>query len=63
MTQIIIDNKKLIVIKVRKSNENILIDNKKYIRVGSIIKEDLENTYKPLIFTEGKTDWKHMKKL
>ncbi|MGJ0329216.1 ATP-binding protein [Aliarcobacter cryaerophilus] len=62
MTQIIIDNKKLIVIKVRKSNENILIDNKKYIRVGSIIKEDLENTYKPLIFTEGKTDWKHMKK-
>jgi hypothetical protein len=57
-----INNKSLVIIKVKKSNQDILIENKKYIRVGSIIKEELENTNKPLIFTEGKTDWKHMKK-
>jgi len=57
-----INVKTLVTIKVEKSNEDILIEDKKYIRVGSIIKEELENTNKPLILTEGKTDWKHMKK-
>jgi hypothetical protein len=57
-----INGKTLVTIKVEKSNEDILIEDKKYIRVGSIIKEELENTNKPLILTEGKTDWKHMKK-
>jgi len=60
--EITINGKTILVIKVEKSNEDILIDNKKYIRVGSIIEEELENNNKPIIFTEGKTDWKHLKK-
>jgi hypothetical protein len=49
-------------IKVEKSTTNILIENKKYIRLGSIIEEEKESNDKPLIITEGKTDWKHLKK-
>ena len=56
-----IDGKIVISIKVEKSDEDVLIDNKKYILFGSIITEDLGSD-KPLIITEGKTDWKHLKK-
>ncbi len=58
----IIDGKTLIVIKIDKSDETIFIEGKKYIRYGSIIIEELTNNDKPLIITEGKTDWKHIKK-
>jgi len=59
---IIINEKLLVTIKIEKSSEDILIDNKKYIRIGSRIKEEQEGNDKPLIITEGKTDWKHLKK-
>jgi len=57
-----ISGKTIISVKIEKSNEDILIDNKKYIRFGSIIIEELEDNTKPIIITEGKTDWKHLKK-
>jgi len=53
--EIKIDGKKLFIINVEKSKEDILIDDKKYIRMGSLIKEELVSS-KPLIITEGKTD-------
>ncbi len=56
-----IDDKTIIVVKINKSDKIILIEDKKYIRYGSIIIEELTNN-KPLIITEGKTDWKHIKK-
>jgi hypothetical protein len=57
-----VDGKTLIVVKIDKPDEIILIEGKKYIRYGSIIIEELANNDKPLIITEGKTDWKHIKK-
>jgi len=57
-----IDGKTFIIVKIDKSDETILIEGKKYIRYGSIIIEELEDKSKPLIITEGKTDWKHIKK-
>lgn len=62
MEEKIIDGKTLIVIKIDKSDETILIEGKKYIRYGQIIIEELRDNNKPLIITEGKTDWKHIKK-
>ena len=60
--EIMINEKNLITIKIEKSKDNIFINDKKYIRMGSLIKEELETNDKPLIITEGKTDWKHIKK-
>lgn len=60
--EIIVNGKILVTIYIKKSDTDILIENKKYIRSGLMIKEVKENTNKPLIITEGKTDWKHLKK-
>lgn len=60
--EIIVNGKILVTIYTKKSDTDILIEDKKYIRSGSMIKEVKENSNKPLIITEGKTDWKHLKK-
>lgn len=60
--EIIVNGKILVTIYIKKSDTDILIEDKKYIRSGLMIKEVKENTNKPLIITEGKTDWKHLKK-
>jgi hypothetical protein len=60
--EIKINEKTLFVVKIEKSNMEVVIENKKYIRISSIIKEEQKNNNKPLIITEGKTDWKHLKK-
>ncbi len=57
-----ISGKIIISIRVEKSNKDILIDARKYVRYGTMIVEDLEDAAKPTIITEGKTDWKHLKK-
>ncbi len=57
-----ISGKTIIIVQIDKFDKTILIEGKKYIRYGSIIIEELENNTKPIIITEGKTDWKHIKK-
>ena len=41
---------------------SIIADNENYAKLYDVLKEKTENLTKPLIFTEGKTDWKHFKK-
>lgn len=60
--QMDISGKTIIIVKIDKANETIHIEGRKYIRYGSIIIEELADNNKPLIITEGKTDWKHIKK-
>lgn len=57
-----ISGKTILIVKIEKSKDDIFIVDKKYIRFGSIITEELEDNTKPIIITEGKTDWKHLKK-
>lgn len=41
---------------------SIINDNKKYAVLYNSLKEKVDGLTKPLIFTEGKTDWKHFEK-
>ena len=41
---------------------SIIADNENFAKMYESLKEKTQNLTKPLIFTEGKTDWKHLQK-
>lgn len=49
-------------IEFEKFYNSIISDNKNYAVLYESLKEKIEGLTKPLIFTEGKTDWKHFEK-
>lgn len=42
--------------------DSIIKENSNYVQLYNTLKQKTDKLLKPLIFTEGKTDWKHLKK-